>query len=42
MAIKRIQAFLECDGCGKSFAIDLDPADADLSSYLDLSAYVCA
>jgi hypothetical protein len=40
MAIQKITAKVECDGCGKSFEIDLDPADTDLKSYLDLAAYV--
>ena len=40
MAIKAIEAKLECDGCGFIFHKDLDPADKDLKSYLDLATYV--
>jgi hypothetical protein len=28
MAIKSIEALFECDGCGKSFRVGIDPADS--------------
>lgn len=40
MAIKSIEARFECDGCGKFFAVGLDPADATnaaLPSVADLA-----
>ena len=40
MALKAIEAKIECDGCGFIYHVDLNPADSDLKSYMDLDAYV--
>ena len=39
MALKAIEAKIECDGCGFIFRHDLDPA-GQLKGCLDLSGYV--
>jgi hypothetical protein len=35
MAVKVVRASMECDACGASFQVDLDPAEAAPKSIMD-------